>query len=155
VTIPGSGEKPDPSPPSPNTAPEDLRQQIVEKLREMGWSVSSAADMGLSTTVLINEEMYGASVDLSDLYQAAAQNFSARPPLKVFAFSVTTEQEIAVTPGTTVRSGSPTVTVERHLGLGLLGCGSEVSTDGTDEEVVSATIAALAATVEQFRLLTL
>jgi hypothetical protein len=126
----------------------------VERLREMGWSVSSAADTGLSTTVLINEEMYGASVDLSDLYQAAAGNLSDRPPLKVFAFSVTTENEITVAPGTTVRSGAPVVTVERHPGLGLLGCGALVSSDGPASEVVSATIAALAATVEQFRGLT-
>jgi hypothetical protein len=130
----------------------------VAELQAMGWSVSDAADTGLSTTVMLNEEMIGASVDMNSYYLAASDpkehSLGAQPSLRVFAFSLTTENPITITPGTVVRSGSPLVTVEHHHGLNLAGCSADVDTSVTPEQVVATTVAALAATVEQFHLLT-
>jgi hypothetical protein len=159
VTTPGSSEMPDPSP----SAPARLRESIVAELHTMGWSVSAAADTGLSTTVMLNEAMIGASVDMTAMFQAEtfqAETTSGRsaavaqPRLKVFAFSVTTENPITIATGTVVKSGSPSVTIEHHEALDLTGCSAEVDTSGDLEQVTANTIAALAATVEQFRLLT-
>jgi hypothetical protein len=158
VTIPTSREMSDPSPSSPT----HLRDAILAELHEMGWSASDAAETGLSTTVMLNEVMIGASVDMSDYYSAigdaadhaADHQVPTRPPLHVFAFSVTAEKPIAITPGTVARSGSPTVVIRRHETLQLIGCAAEVDTAGPVEQVVAATISAVAATVEQFHVVT-
>lgn len=159
MTIPTSSENSDPS---PFTASQ-LRDLIVAELNEMGWSVSAAADTGFSTTVMLNEEMIGASVDMAELFESedAGDSGSQKedPKITVFAFSFTVKNEIDAAPGTLVRTGTPEVTVARHQTLGLNGCQSHVLATGyretdTARDIASRTIAAIASSVEQFRLLT-
>jgi hypothetical protein len=133
------------------------RDDLVSRLTEMGWSVSAAADTGLSTTVLLNDLMIGASVDMNSLFEATdfdLHNSGNNPQLTVFAFSVTSEAQISQPLNTVVRQGHPEVTVGRHQVLDLTGCQVQVSASSEISDTTSRTVAALAASVEQFRLLT-
>jgi hypothetical protein len=138
--------------PSPSLATQ-YRDGLLARLAEMGWSTSAAAETGLSTTVMINDQMIGASVDMNALFDAADSTPQTLPPITVFAFSPTTENPIPHPTGTVVRRGTPTVTVARHRVLDLLGCEVEVPISTDLAETTTRTIAALAASVEHFHAL--
>lgn len=139
--------------PSPSQAAQ-YRADLLARLQQMGWSTSAAAEAGLSTTVMINDQMIGASVDMNALFSAregdaGVSESQALPPITVFAFSATTENPIPYPVGTVVRQGVPTVTVARHHILDLLGCEVVVPVTADRAETTTRTIAALAASVEQ------
>ena len=143
--------------PSPSLAVQ-YRADLLAQLQQMGWSTSAAAEAGLSTTVMINDQMIGASVDMNALFSAgegAAGDSDSQtlPSITVFAFSATTEKPIPHLVGTVVRHGLPTVTVARHQILDLLGCEVVVPVSEDLANTTTRTIAALAASVEQFHAL--
>jgi hypothetical protein len=149
VTDPTFGENlASASDPSPSLATQ-YRDDLLARLNGMGWSTSAAADTGLSTTVMINDQMIGASVDMNALFDATDSDPQNLPPIRVFAFSATADNPIPYPTGTVVRRGTPTVTVTRHQFLDLLGCEAEVSISEDLAETTTRTIAALAASVEQ------
>jgi len=131
------------------------REALLSGLQQLGWSTSGAAETGLSTTVMLNDEMIGASVDMSELFTASGSvpgsvQSQTPPSLTVFAFSATTEKSIPHPPGTVIRRGLPAVTVARHQVLDLIGCEVVVPVSEDLADTTSRTIAALAASVEQF-----
>ena len=131
------------------------REDLLSSLQQMGWSTSGAAETGLSTTVMLNDEMIGASVDMSELFTASGSapgsvQSQTPPSLTVFAFSATTEKWIPHPPGTVIRQGLPTVTVARHQILDLVGCEVVVPVSEDLADTTARTIAALAASVGQF-----
>ena len=145
------GADPDPSP----LPAAQYREDLLAQLQQMGWSTSGAAETGLSTTVMLNDEMIGASVDMSELFTASGSapgsvQSQTPPSLTVFAFSATTEKWIPHPPGTVIRQGLPTVTVARHQILDLVGCEVVVPVSEDLADTTARTIAALAASVGQF-----
>lgn len=141
------------SDPSPLLAAH-YRDDLLAQLQQMGWSTSAAAEAGLSTTVMINDQMIGASVDMNALFSVSEGDYGvsgsqALPPITVFAFSTTAESPIPYAVSTVVRQGVPTVTVAHHRILDLLGCEVVVPVTADRAETTTRTIAALAASIEQ------
>lgn len=127
-----------------------LREAVLTRMTTDGWSVSDAAETGLSTSVMLNMAMVGASVNMTELFASG----SATGQVEVLAFSPTNELRDVGPVGTVLRRGTPEVSVARHQVLDQAACAAQVGVTEDLDASVDAIIAAVAACVEQYRLLT-
>lgn len=126
-----------------------LRSALLTRLQTDGWSVSDAADTGLAMSVMLNTVMVGASVNMTALFESG----STAGTVEVSAFSLTNEMSEVGPAGTIVRAGTPEVAIAQHPVLEQPTCTAHVAVSEDLDTSVDAIIAAVAACVEQYRLL--